>query len=52
MGIEQAQAEELKKFGGSQLTNRKKAQVNLRAKGVELTEENINKETARLIKLD
>jgi hypothetical protein len=52
MGIEQAQAEELKKFSGSQLTNRKKAQVNLRAKGIELTEENINKETARLNKLD
>ena len=52
MGIEQAQAEELKKFSGSQLTNRKKAQVNLKARGIELTEENINKETARLNKLD
>ena len=52
MGIEQAQSEELKKFSGSQLTNRKKAIVNLRSKGTELTEENIDKETARLNKLD
>ena len=52
MGIEQAQAEELKKFSGSQLTNRKKAIVNLRSKCTELTEENIDRETARLNKLD
>ena len=52
MGIEQAQAEELKKFSGSQLTNRKKAIVNLRSKGTALTEENIDKETARLNKID
>ena len=52
MGIEQAQAEELKKFSGSQLTNRKKAIVNLRSKGTELTEENIDRETARLNRLD
>ena len=52
MGIEQAQSEELKKFSGSQLTNRKKAIVNLRSKGTALTEENIDRETARLNKLD
>ena len=52
MGIEQAQSEELKKFSGSQLTNRKKAIVNLRSKGTELTEENIDKETARLNRID